>query len=168
MKQSVIGALALCLSTIFMANGTFAQTQRPASRDRSGTSSSGIPSTSSTYGTSAMAGNSRAVRLTELIQTSVKGRQGDNVGRIQDVIVDPTTGQAQFVVLSTAGTATGTATTPPGAATGGQFVAVPWSLVSASTPGQVTLNADPTKLQNAPTFSQGTWPTMDQTWMQRI
>src|ERR1051325_2684680 len=129
-------------------------------------------------------------RLSQLMNTSLRSQSGASLGQIQDLVIDPASGQIQFVVLSLDSSATGapgtssstttgtgtsstTSTTPGISSTtsttsGGQLVAIPWRLVTSSGQGQFTATVDRSTLQSAPTFSSSSWPTMDSTWMQRV
>jgi sporulation protein YlmC with PRC-barrel domain len=203
MKRSILRALALCLAMTVAA----AYAQTPTSSDsssgtKSQTPQQGAPGTSSgTYspGTQSSSPSSttagQSIRLSKLMNSSLKGQTGDSLGQVQDVIVDPTSGQLQFVVLSLSSSAsgapgtgtsatTGTRTTDPsissprsantgigsyGTTTGsGKLVAIPWRLLNASSGDQFTAMVDRTKLESAPTFSATSWPTMDSAWMQRV
>ena len=190
MKQTAIRALALCLTTSFAAGLAYAQDDSTKSRtSQPGSSSIGGPGTGSRAASAAgytQAGKS--VRLSKLINSDIKNQQGESLGQVQDLVVDPGTGDIQFVVISPGATAagrpgTGTSvttpgitpgTTPPGRTTpgigitSGNLVALPWSLVRHSGMDQFTANVDRTKLLSAPSFSASTWPTMDSTWSQRV
>ncbi len=160
MKRTNIRASMLCLTTIFAA--TFVSAQ-PLPVDLAGNVSGVVPS----------------VRLTKLINSDLKSQSGESLGRVQDLIVDPVTGQVQFAILSTGASGSsgvGTSTTSrigttPGAigtTAGGPFVAIPWQLVSSSGQGQYVASVDRTKLQSAPTFSSSAWPTIDAAWIQSV
>jgi sporulation protein YlmC with PRC-barrel domain len=121
----------------------------------------------------------------------LRSQAGENLGQVQDIVLDPTSGQIQFVVLQLNPSATGA----PGAATGrttgigttpapsspgtppttagigtasGRLVAVPWRLVSRGAGDQFTATVDRSRLESAPSFNSMTWPTMDSAWMQRV
>jgi sporulation protein YlmC with PRC-barrel domain len=125
----------------------------------------------------------------------LRNQTGESLGQVQDVVIDPTSGQIQFVVLqlspsaagapgSTSSTTTGLGTRPgqgtvsnPRSApsttssygtTGGRLVAIPWRLLSHASGDQFTATVDRSKLESAPTFSSTSWPTMDSTWMQSV
>lgn len=194
MKRSILRAFALCLTTVFLTGSAWAQDDSTTSKSRSGrsgsTSQSGSSPSSGIYGT-ASSYTSRAgqpVRLSQLMHTSLKSQSGESLGQVQDIVIDPTSGQIQFAVLSlnssgtgapgtststTTGTSTGTSTTPGASTTtstttGGQLVALPWRLITSSGQGQFTASVDRSTLQSAPTFSSSSWPTMDSTWMQGV
>jgi sporulation protein YlmC with PRC-barrel domain len=160
MKRTNRKTSIFCLSAIFTASFVSAQ---PLPVDLAGNVAGVLPS----------------VRLTKLINSDLKSQSGESLGRVQDVIVDPVTGQVQFAILGTgassdAGVGTSTTSdigTTPGATAstaGGQFVAIPWQLVSSSGQGQYVANVDRTKLQSAPTFSSSAWPTIDAAWIQNV
>jgi sporulation protein YlmC with PRC-barrel domain len=217
MKRSILRALALCLTTTFVAGHAWAQADTDkdksssgkspstqSDRSRSGANTIGAPGSSSgTYGSqnsssiySSQAGQS--IRLSKLMNTTLRGQTGDSLGQVQDVIADPTSGQVQFVVISLDSGATGapgsssstttgvgtrstdnsissprSASSPVGsygttASLSGKLVAIPWRLLSHGAGDQFTATVDRTKLQSAPTFSSAAWPTMDSAWMQRV
>ncbi|HTD68368.1 MAG TPA: hypothetical protein VK846_17720 [Candidatus Limnocylindria bacterium] len=188
MKRSILRACALCLTTAFVAGTTWAQDDRSntGGAAKSGAGQSGAspqirPDTSpSIYDASVSATATRSgqpVRLSKLMNSNLKGQTGESYGQVQDIIVDPTTGQAQFVViaLSDAAAGAGAVTTPettPGTSIGrtatGQLVAIPFQIISASGPSDFTALVDRSTLQSAPTFSSTAWPAMDSQWTQRI
>ena len=184
MKRSIPKAFTLCLTTICFASIGWAQTDNTTLRDRPGAAPTPGSSGTGIYGTPSSSHTARAgepVRLSKLMNSSLKSQSGESLGQVQDIIVDPSNGQIQFAVLSVNSSSTGTPTTsgigttttpgistPPGAIAGGQLVALPWRLVSSSGQGQFTASVDRTTLQNAPTFSSSSWPTMNSTWMQSV
>jgi sporulation protein YlmC with PRC-barrel domain len=207
MKRSILRALALCLamtvavtcaraqatSGTSSGTGTGAGTKSPqgAPPTSSGTYSPGTQTSSPSSATAA----GQSVRLSKLMNTSLRGQTGESLGQVQDVILDPTSGQAQFVVLSLNSSAAGApgagASTTPGTRStdtsvssprsapsgvgsygtitgSGKLVAIPWRLVSYGAGDQFSAMVDRTKLESAPTFSATAWPTMDSAWMQRV
>ncbi len=175
MKRSVLRASALCLTMACLASIALAQDdsntrsgQSGATPGSSGTGTYATPSSS--YTTHA----GEPVRLSKLMNTSLKNQSGESLGQVQDLIIDPSNGQIQFAVLSMDSTSTstpgtGTPTTSGiGTPAGGHLVAVPWRLVSSSGQGQFTASVDRSTLQRAPMFSSSSWPTMNSTWMQSI
>jgi len=193
MKLSILRALALCLTTAFVSGVAWAQDSK-TQNDQSSTSQGGTGSKSGIYGgTSSSAHAGQSVRLSKLMNTSLRGQTGESLGQVQDIVIDPTSGQIQFVVLSLTSSSAGapgssssatsgigtsdssvssprsaTSTTGSYGTAGGQLVAIPWRLVTSSGGDQFTATIDRTKLQSAPTFSSSSWPTMDSTWMQRV
>jgi sporulation protein YlmC with PRC-barrel domain len=120
------------------------------------------------------------LRLSQIIGSTVQSPQAQQLGQIQDVIVDPATGRIEFAILSVSGSGTtqpqpGVTTTTPGSATG-RLVPVPWPLFGPSfaaagagvgigtargTTDQgartLMLNLDSARLQNAPTVDPNSW-----------
>lgn len=198
MKQSVLRALAFCLTTAFAAGYAYAKDDTDSSKSSQSTQSSdksqGGPGSSSGayHSTSASHMGGKSTRLSKLMHTNIKGQSGESLGQVQDLIIDADSGQIQFVVLSPSGASAGapgssssttsgvgtSATTGTADASGigstsrygasGSLVAVPWRLMTQSGMDQFTLNVDPTKLQSAPSFSASSWPTMDSSWSQRV
>lgn len=178
MKRSNLRASMLCLTTILAGSFVWAQDDLPV--DRAGKISPARPGVRSAYdqipSTSITTQAGEPVRLSKLMNSSLKSQSGESLGQVQDLIVDPSNGQIQFAVLSTTASGSpgiGTSTTSgigtiPGTTAGGQLVAIPWRLVSSSGQGQFTASVDRTTLQSAPTFTSSSWPTMNATWMQSI
>jgi len=155
MNKSVLRALALCLTTVFASGYAFAKDDDSSSPGKS--TSSGSPGSSSSKYSSTGASSSqsgKSCRISKLMNSSAKTSSGESLGTIQDVVIDPSTGQAQFVVLSldsssagapgssssttsgigsTKSTSTGSAVTSGigsiSSSSSGNLVAVPWSLI---------------------------------------
>ena len=168
MKRSILRAFTLCLTTVCVANIGRAQNGNTIPGGRSGAATTPGSSGTAAYGTlpgsTARAGE--PVRLSKLMNASLKSQSGESLGQVQDLIVDPSNGQIQFAVLSVNNASSGTATssgigttttpgisTPTGISSGQQLTAVPWRLVTSSGEGQFTASVDRTTLQSAPTFS---------------
>ena len=184
MKRSIPRAFTLCLTTVCLTTIGWAQNDSTTQNGRPGAAAPPGSSGTGNYGTQSSSYTTRAgepVRLSKLMNTSLKSQSGESLGQVQDLIIDPSNGQIQFAVISvnssSAGTPTtsgiGTSTTPGisapiGTTAGGQLVALPWRIVSSSGEGQFTASVDRTALQTAPTFSNSSWPTMNSTWMQSV
>jgi len=200
--------LLLCVTTL-AAGTAFAQqagSSSPSSPSSKSSQSdqpsqSGISSQSSQSGsiysaTGRASGHQQHLRSTKVIGAQVKTSSGEDVGRIEDVILNPTSGRIDFAVISAEG----------------KLVPVPWQLLSASsqggasaqgstsssststsgtstdpssttsTPGSsgtyasasagmqptFTLNVDKSKLQGGPSFDRSRWPEMSASWSQRV
>jgi len=113
---------------------------------------------------------------TKLMGAKVKSQQGENLGQVQDVIINPQSGRVEFAVLSSST-----------AGTGDKVIAVPWKLLSPSSSGAssssssttsgsssmsqptFTASVDKDKLQRAPSFDKSHGPDMSSTdWSQKI
>ena len=127
-----------------------AATTQAADDTKSSTSSSTATSSSSQgatgKGSASISGQSQKfMRLSQLTGTSLKNTSGENLGQINDFVVDPSTGRIEFAVLSLT----------PGGAIGkientlqrGKLTAIPWTLIRPSGEGQnLTANIDKDKL----------------------
>ncbi len=197
MKRSILRAFALCITTAFLAGQASAQDDTDKSKSRTdspGSPTPGGPGATSAYsaGPAPNAYPTRAglpARLSKLMNAGLRGKTGEALGQIHEILIEPGSGQIQFVVLSisdaSAG-ATGASTSPStetsvssprsapsavgsyGTVTGGRLVAVPWRLISSSGSDQYTASIDKARLQSAPAFSSTTWPIMDSAWSHRV
>ena len=188
MNTKMIKIMAICAAGL--ATGAFAQN-----------------SIDSAVGTSSSADSARRyapgrmgqeVRVSQAMNAQVKSNQGQDLGTINDLIFNPSSGRIDFAVISTTSSSgsastpkpdstTSSTTTPADSAAtssssaSGKLVAVPWTLLrssgvsssvaSAATPSQHAFMfvGDSSKLQTAPSFDQSNWPDISQyTWRQSI
>ncbi|MCC6407551.1 MAG: PRC-barrel domain-containing protein [Planctomycetes bacterium] len=108
-------------------------------------------------GWSAIKDAPRAWASTELIGMKVVSEQGDNLGKIEDIVVRPS-GDSSYAVLSFGGTL----------GMGDKLFAMPWSVLRTVEPD--TAKKDSTRslvlplvkerLKTAPGFDKNTWPNM--------
>jgi sporulation protein YlmC with PRC-barrel domain len=105
----------------------------------------------------------------KIIGAQVNDSSGHRCGQIQDIVVNPRSGQIDFALLSLNANPGMTSTE------NGNLVPVPWSLLrtpasaeysATSEQPTFTLNADPNKLKGAPTISQT--DIYQSQWRQRI
>jgi sporulation protein YlmC with PRC-barrel domain len=99
----------------------------------------------------------RTQRATELIGMDVRNQQNENLGKIEDLAIDPDANRVIYGVLSFGGFL----------GMGDKFFAVPWSSMKQASSGQdkLTLNVDKDRLKNASGFDKKNWPNMaDQRW----
>jgi sporulation protein YlmC with PRC-barrel domain len=100
-------------------------------------------------------------RASKLIGADVENGQGEDLGQIEDVVLDPQEGRVAYAVLSFGGFL----------GLGEKYFAIPWSALTAKAGDDDTLilNVDKEKLKNAPGFERNSWPNMaDRTWGQEI
>jgi sporulation protein YlmC with PRC-barrel domain len=134
MKRSAL--LATCLATALGAQLTLAQTgnsQAPgthSSDQRSGTTSQGTDASTS------------GLQVSKLLGAHVKSNTGENLGKLEDVILDPQTGRATFAVIGKGGILK----------LGEKRLPVPWQALRVDSQKQLTLNMDKDRLGTAPTF----------------
>src|SRR4051812_35673855 len=133
----------LLLSTICAASLAL-----PALAQQS-SSSSASQSDTSTSQTASDTASGEYVRLSQLIGSTAKAKDGQNLGQIEDVVVDAKAQHLKFAVLGKGGFL----------GIGEKMVPVPWKAVSveqtdtsASGKPTLTVNIDRQKLQSAPTL----------------
>lgn len=96
-------------------------------------------------------GEASVVKASDLIGYSVANAQGDNLGRIEDIVIDPKQGRIAYAVLSFGGFL----------GMGDKLFAIPWESLSLKADEQTMLLAvDKEKLQKAPGFDKTEWPNM--------
>ncbi|HEX6318116.1 MAG TPA: PRC-barrel domain-containing protein [Burkholderiales bacterium] len=99
------------------------------------------------------------MRTSELIGQKVKDSQGKELGEIKDVVLDLQGGKVHAAVLEFGGFM----------GVGEKNFAFPLrQLEPGGEQGQLTMNIDKQKLENAEGFAQGQWPAMDDEYWGRI
>jgi sporulation protein YlmC with PRC-barrel domain len=97
---------------------------------------------------------------TSLINRRVRNSAGENLGKIEDLIVDPQTGRIEYAIVSFGGVLSA----------GSKLYAIPWPALGTSASGDdVLFNADLEMLDRAPAFDRDNWPNMtDPGWRRRV
>ena len=97
---------------------------------------------------------------TALLNHRVRNTAGEDVGKIEDIVLDPNTGTIRYAVLSFSGV--------PGM--GDRLYAIPWTLLNVSpSRDYAVLNIDKTRLERAPGFNRNQWPEVaDPAWQRQI
>jgi hypothetical protein len=145
------------LATLAFAGDALAQAKQPAEPKQPG------------YGAPAPAGtqNVRPVQKPDdvglwrggkIIGQNVRDAQGKNIGKIEDLMVDPK-GQVSFAVMSFGGFL----------GMGEKYFAVPWTAMRFDRDGNdvnaVVLDVTKEQLEKAPSFTRDNWPdTRDPKW----
>jgi len=90
----------------------------------------------------------------------VVNRQGDNLGDIEDIMIDVPSGQVAYAVLSFGGVL----------GIGDKLFAIPWSAMTLDADRECfVLDIDKEQLKNAPGFDKDHWPSMaDHTWGEQV
>lgn len=99
----------------------------------------------------------RAARATDLQGMTVKNRQGDTLGEIEELVLDVQDGRVAYVVLDVGGWFD----------LGGKHMAAPWNALALK-PGarEITLNIDKDKLRQAPSFERTYGPdAVERAWL---
>jgi sporulation protein YlmC with PRC-barrel domain len=89
----------------------------------------------------------QAVRASQLIGANVQSATGDNIGDINDLVIDPQSGQVQFAVLGIGGFL----------GIGERLTPVPWQAVDLRGERNFVLNVERQKLEAAPSIQRGQW-----------
>jgi sporulation protein YlmC with PRC-barrel domain len=163
-KLSLIMSMAFVF-TLFLAAGSFAAgmhgTGGSSSSGSDYTSSPGSSSTSSPQGdtsSSSMRSSQSqtgsmqtAQKASDFIGKTVQGRTGEDIGQVNDLVVDPATGRVSYAILSASGIS--------GASD--KLYPVPFTALKPR-PGQeaLSLNIDSSRLQSAPSFDRNNWPDL--------
>ena len=94
-----------------------------------------------------------------VIGNDIKNSQGENLGNVQDLMLDMQGGKVAYVVVSYGGVL----------GAGDKLFAIPWGAFSLDTDGKnFILDVDREKLKNAEGFDKKNWPnTADPSWQQR-
>lgn len=95
-----------------------------------------------------------------VIGSKVINQQNEDLGKIEDVVVDVEAGQIVYAVLSFGGFLS----------MGDKYFAIPWEAFRFSvTDKTAMLNVNKTLLENAPGFDKDNWPNMaDSTWGNQV
>ena len=100
-------------------------------------------------------------RASKLIGADVENPQGEDLGKIEDVVIDPQDGSVAYAVLSFGGFL----------GLGEKYYAIPWNALhpKAGEADEFVLNVDKERLQNAEGFDKNNWPNMaDRRWGQEV
>jgi len=97
---------------------------------------------------------------TVLINSRVQNSAGENLGKIEDIAIEPAVGHIQYAILSFDGAL----------GTDNRLFAIPWALLSISpSRDSIILNIARNRLERAPCFVRNNWPDMaDPVWCRRI
>lgn len=98
---------------------------------------------------------SHIYRTSQLVGANVENAQGNNLGEIHDVVIDPADGSIAYAVMAAGGFL----------GLGEKFFAIPWRAFQPQMDDdgeieQLTLNMDKERFQNAPGFDKDQWPDM--------
>lgn len=99
----------------------------------------------------------RTLSARTMIGDSVVNPQGDDLGRLEEIMIDTGSGRVAYAVLSFGGFL----------GMGNKLFAVPWQALQLDAENhRFVLDVDKQKLEDAPGFDKDNWPdTADQTWL---
>lgn len=145
MKKQLLQLLVISSVAAFSAGVAQAQNQSGTSKDQSATAQDQL-GTSTKQETTDQAGATQQseVRLSKLMNAEIKSKSGENLGKLEDLMINPQTGQVDFAVIGRGGFL----------GLGEKLVPVPWQAVTVQSEKQFTLNVDKQKLQSAPTVDK--------------
>jgi sporulation protein YlmC with PRC-barrel domain len=104
---------------------------------------------------------SNIYRSSKLIGADIENPQGENLGDIEDIVIDPATGHVAYAVLSFGGFL----------GVGEKFFAIPWAALTPKSgeTERFVLNVDKERLRNAPGFDKNNWPDMaNRQWGEQV
>lgn len=87
----------------------------------------------------------------------VRNLDGDNLGHIEELVIDLDSGRVNYAVLSSGGFL----------GVGDKLFAIPWDLLTVDTDNkEVVLDLSKETLENAPGFDKDNWPDIhDRSWV---
>jgi hypothetical protein len=86
-----------------------------------------------------------------VIGSKVINQQNEDLGKIEDIVIDADAGRIAYAVLSFGGVL----------GMGDKHFAIPWEALRFNLPNkQAVLNVDKKLLENAPGFSKDNWPNL--------
>jgi sporulation protein YlmC with PRC-barrel domain len=102
----------------------------------------------------------RAMSAGTLVGDTVKNRREEDIGNLEEIMIDLETGQVSYVVLAAGGFL----------GLGEKFFAIPWEMVSVDTDDEkVVIDLDKETLENAPGFDKDNWPdASDREWLSEV
>jgi sporulation protein YlmC with PRC-barrel domain len=100
-----------------------------------------------------------ALSASTLIGDNVKNPEGEDLGKIEEIMIDVQNGRVAYAVLSFGGFL----------GIGNKLFAVPWSAMTLDTEDEAfVLDVDKDTLEDAPGFDKDNWPETvqdDHTWL---
>ena len=162
MTGLTIGAFSMA-PAVFAAEGTHAEkemkssSQQEASETLSPKQKEAVESTQQTKEhTQTKVQEARALKASEVIGYTVKNAEDQELGTIEELVIDPEHGRIAYAVLSFGGFL----------GMGDKFFAIPWEAMKPM-PAQEAFRLDVAKekLEKAPGFNKDDWPDMaDREW----
>ena len=148
-KYSVFLSLLAGLS-LMLVSGVFAQQPAPPEQSKSASQSSQSHPSASGHKPDALTAVQGVLLSTEaLLGSDVKNPQGQDVGDLKQLMVDPHTGRVMYAVVAIGGFL----------GMGEKTVIMPWNALEVARDGKsLVLNVSPQMLQQAPAYEKGKEP----------
>ena len=99
----------------------------------------------------------QSMRVGEFLGATVVDQNGQSIGKLKDIVLQPQTGQADLAIISLS---------LPNQMD--KLTAIPWQLVRVTEPNRLMVTTDREKLMSATTFESSRWPEFDTAYNQRI
>lgn len=102
----------------------------------------------------------QVMSATTMIGDGVINPQGDDLGEVEEIMLDLSSGQVAYAVLSFGGFL----------GMGDKLFAIPWEALSLNTEKKAfVMDIDKEKLENAPGFDKDDWPeTVEQSFLEEV
>jgi sporulation protein YlmC with PRC-barrel domain len=137
MKYRPLTAMALTVAASLSTSAAFAQS---SSSDSSLGDGYSTPKLHATDGMKDI----KEIRASKLIGVNVTSKDGENLGQVQDLVMDPLTGKIRFALVGKGFMA----------GLGEKLLPVPWKAVNVQSERQFALNVDKSKWASAPALSE--------------
>ncbi len=107
-----------------------------------------------------MTNNSTILSADTLTGDNVVNRQNEDLGKVEEIMIDTASGRVAYAVLSFGGFL----------GMGEKLFAIPWQSLEVDTANKrFILDTPKERLENAPGFDKSNWPNMaDRTWGESI
>lgn len=89
------------------------------------------------------------IKLSDVVGMDIKSPTGDNLGEIEDLVLNPENGEIAYAALSFGGFL----------GFNDKLFAVPWDALAARKDGSVILSVDKDRLKETPGFDKSHWPS---------
>lgn len=91
---------------------------------------------------------------------TVRNSAGDDLGTLEEIVIDLDRGRVAYVVLASGGFL----------GLGGKFFALPWDIIKVDTDEKVVIvDVEEDVIKNAPGFDKDNWPDLaDLTWVEDV
>lgn len=91
---------------------------------------------------------------------TVRNSAGDDLGTLEEIVIDLDRGRVAYVVLASGGFL----------GLGGKFFALPWDIIKVDTDEKVVIvDVEEDAIKNAPGFDKDNWPDLaDLTWVEDV
>lgn len=137
MKSTSFTAMAIGLATTLTTPVCWGQAAQSSSSEHSHAADQSSASSSDVSGL-------KEIRASKLIGVNVSSKDGENLGQVQDLVINPRTGKIRFALVGQ-GLMAGLSQT---------LIPVPWQAVKVQSEHQFALNVDKSKMKNVPNWTQ--------------